>query len=63
MARSHCTTGEAPGQREGHTSSVVGSDVIVFGGAGLDKEDSSVNLCDLISHALARLPDRMLIAP
>ena len=23
----------------------------------------SVNLCDLISHVLARLPDRMLIAP
>tara|TARA_B110001452_G_scaffold267018_1_gene275430 strand:- start:1134 stop:2534 length:1401 start_codon:yes stop_codon:yes gene_type:complete len=41
------TTGEAPTQREGHTASVVGTEVFVFGGAGLDKEDSSVNLCDL----------------
>ena len=41
------TTGEPPSQREGHTAAVVGTDVIVFGGAGLDKEDSSVNLCDL----------------
>ena len=38
------TTGEPPSQREGHTAAVVGTDVIVFGGAGLDKEDSSVNL-------------------
>ena len=41
------TTGEAPTQREGHTASVVGTEIFVFGGAGLDKEDSSVNLCDL----------------
>ena len=36
------TTGEPPIQREGHTASVIGSQMIVFGGAGLDSEERSV---------------------
>lgn len=41
------TSGKAPSQREGHSATVVALRVLVFGGAGLDKEDTSVNLCDL----------------
>jgi len=41
------TQGEMPSQREGHTASVIGQLIVVFGGAGLDKEDASVNLCDM----------------
>lgn len=41
------TSGVVPSQREGHTASVVGEKIVVFGGAGLDKEDSSVNLSDM----------------
>ena len=40
-------SGEPPSQREGHTSSVVGAQIVVFGGAGLDVEDRPVNLNDL----------------
>ena len=41
------TTGTPPMQREGHTASVVGTQMVVFGGAGLDHEQHSVNLNDL----------------
>jgi len=41
------TTGAIPSQREGHTASVIGGLVVIFGGAGLDKEDASVNLSDM----------------
>jgi len=41
------TTGEPPIQREGHTASVIGTQMVVFGGAGLDSEERSVNLNDL----------------
>ena len=34
-------------EREGHTSSVYGRIMIVFGGAGLDPDDRPVNLNDL----------------
>ena len=36
------TMGEPPIQREGHTASVIGRQMIVFGGAGLDGEERSV---------------------
>mmetsp|Transcript_2829 Transcript_2829/g.8847 ORF Transcript_2829/g.8847 Transcript_2829/m.8847 type:complete len:415 (+) Transcript_2829:511-1755(+) len=39
--------GQLPSQREGHSACVVGSDMILFGGAGLDGDDRSINLCDL----------------
>jgi N-acetylneuraminic acid mutarotase len=32
-------SGKPPSQREGHTSSVVGAQIVVFGGAGLDVEE------------------------
>mmetsp|Transcript_4698 Transcript_4698/g.10235 ORF Transcript_4698/g.10235 Transcript_4698/m.10235 type:complete len:548 (-) Transcript_4698:199-1842(-) len=41
------TTGERPSQREGHTASAVGSHMVIFGGAGLDKEDAAINLSDM----------------
>ena len=40
-------TGEPPIQREGHTASVVGATMCIFGGAGLDSDDRPVNLSDL----------------
>lgn len=40
-------SGEPPIPREGHTASVVGSQMVVFGGAGLDFEERSINLNDL----------------
>ena len=40
-------SGKPPIPREGHTASVVGSNMVVFGGAGLDAEDRSINLNDL----------------
>jgi len=44
-------TGEPPIPREGHTASVAGSHMVIFGGAGLDDQDRSINLNDL--HILA----------
>jgi N-acetylneuraminic acid mutarotase len=41
------TSGEPPIPREGHTSSVVGQQMVLFGGAGLDASDRSINLNDL----------------
>ena len=41
------TSGVIPSQREGHSATVMGEKIVIFGGAGLDKEDTSVNLCDL----------------
>lgn len=42
------TSGDPPMQREGHTASVIGSSrMLIFGGAGLDSEERSVNLNDL----------------
>jgi len=40
-------TGQVPIQREGHTASVAGPHMVVFGGAGLDTDDRPVNLNDL----------------
>lgn len=39
--------GTPPLEREGHTASVVGRNMLVFGGAGLDGADRSINLADL----------------
>lgn len=39
--------GTPPIEREGHTASAVGRSMIVFGGAGLDSADRSINLSDL----------------
>jgi len=41
------TDGTPPIQREGHTASMVRDTMVIFGGAGLDKENASVNLADL----------------
>ena len=41
------TGGEPPIPREGHTASVVRNQMVVFGGAGLDCEERSINLHDL----------------
>ena len=39
--------GTPPIEREGHTAAVVGAQMVVFGGAGLDAADHSINLNDL----------------
>ena len=44
-------TGEVPIPREGHTAAVVGTQMVIFGGAGLDAGEHSINLNDL--HILA----------
>ncbi|KAL1500249.1 hypothetical protein AB1Y20_012917 [Prymnesium parvum] len=41
------TTGTTPSPREGHTASIVGETMVVFGGAGLDTDDTSINLSDV----------------
>jgi len=45
------SSGEPPIPREGHTASVVGTQMVVFGGAGLDADERSINLHDL--HVLS----------
>jgi len=40
-------SGDAPIQREGHTASLVGLYMVVFGGAGLDADERPVNLNDV----------------
>lgn len=41
------THGQTPIEREGHTASAIGRSMLVFGGAGLDDVDRSINLSDL----------------
>ncbi|KAJ1633381.1 hypothetical protein T492DRAFT_547026 [Pavlovales sp. CCMP2436] len=41
------TLGTPPIEREGHSACAVGRSMLVFGGAGLDVEERSINLADL----------------